>query len=224
MSERRYSDDEVREIFARATEVQHRAAQPRPGSQGMSLVQLTEIAKEAGIAPELVSAAARELDQPQPPPLPSVLGIPIGVARTVALPRRLSDEEWDRLVVRLRETFNAKGTIEMQGRFRTWRNGNLQVMLEPTEQGDRVRFRTSKGDTRALVMTGLAMSAVSGAMVLVASTVGEKELARAFASIGSVGLIGVAFTVAGFLRLPSWRRVRQRQMDELADQLLREIT
>lgn len=223
MAERRYSDDEVREIFARATEVQHRNAAARTGSEGMSLVQLEEIAREAGIAPELVSAAARELDQPQPAPLPTVLGLPVGVGRSVALPRALSDQEWERLVVRLRDTFNARGIIETQGRFRTWRNGNLQVLVEPTDEGDRVRFRTVKGDTRALVSAGLAMSAVSAVTVLVASFTGAEQLARALASLGSVGVIGVSLTVAGLLRLPGWRRVRQRQMDELADQLLREI-
>ena len=53
MSERRYSDEEVAAIFARATETQE--SQPRrntPG-EGMTLAELQEIGREVGIAPEL---------------------------------------------------------------------------------------------------------------------------------------------------------------------------
>src|SRR2546430_5906981 len=39
-------------------------------------------------------------------PIRTFLGLRIGVARTVNLNRRLTDEEWERLVVQLREVFN----------------------------------------------------------------------------------------------------------------------
>jgi DNA-3-methyladenine glycosylase II len=37
----------------------------------------------------------------------------------------LSDDQWDRLVVDLRETFNAAGIVGREGSLRQWRNGNL---------------------------------------------------------------------------------------------------
>ncbi len=48
----------------------------------------------------------------------TVLGLPIGVARTVDLNRRLTDEEWERLVVQLREVFNARGRTRTEGSLR----------------------------------------------------------------------------------------------------------
>jgi hypothetical protein len=50
----------------------------------------------------------------------TILGLPIGVARTVNLNRRLTDQEWEHLVVQLREVFNAAGITRSDGSFRQW--------------------------------------------------------------------------------------------------------
>ncbi len=68
-----------------------------------------------------------------------------------------SDEEWERLVVDLRETFDARGIVRHDGALKQWTNGNLQVLLEPDEKGHRVRLRTTKGDARGMMVGGLVM-------------------------------------------------------------------
>lgn len=221
MTDRRYSDEEVRRIFARAAEEQQRTAQALPPSEGTSLARLQEIAREAGLSPELVKVAAQELDQPAPVPPPRVLGIPIGVSRTVELGRRLSDQEWEQLVVRLRETFDARGQLESHGAFRTWRNGNLTVMLEPSGDGHRVRFRTFKGETRSLVTAGASMLGISGLMSVLAA-LSDATFRQGLASVSGIALGGLALLTVGLVRLPSWRRQRQEQMDRLANELLRD--
>ena len=183
--DRRYSEDEVTAIFARATEVQQSAPQRLSSGEGMSLAELQSIGREAGIAPELVAQAARELEQPSAPRMPTFLGMQLGVARTVEIGRKLSDEEWERLVVRLR-----------------------------------VRFRTIKGDARMLMSTGIAMLAVSGLLVFVASLTGSDEMSRAISATGGVAMMGAAFAGSGALRLPGWVKKRRLQMDQLAAELL----
>jgi hypothetical protein len=220
MSDRRYSDDEVSAIFARATEVQHALPRQLPSSEGMSLTQLQEIGREAGIAPELVAQAARELEQPAPPQMPHFLGIPLGVARTVELDHKMSDQEWDHLVVQLRETFEARGNILVQGSFRTWTNGNLQVLVEPSGENHRVRFRTIRGEARGLIAAGLSMLGL-GAMLAVITTLTPGVDPDAMSGMLTLALMGAGVAGAGVVRLPGWARKRREQMDMLASNLLR---
>lgn len=221
MTDRRYSDEEVAAIFARATEVQQNPLARLASNEGMSLTELQAIGREAGIAPELVAQAARELEQPRAPAMPTFLGMPLGVARTVELGRLMSDAEWERLVVRLRETFDARGTLSAQGSLRQWTNGNLQVFLEPSGEGHRVRFRTVKGDARSLMTVGISMLAVSGLLVFIASLTGSAEVARAISAVGGAAMVGAALAGAGAMRLPGWLKKRRTQMDQLASELLR---
>ncbi len=141
MTERRYSEEEVAAIFGRATEAQQSPRRQLPPGEGMTLDDLQEIGREVGIPPELVVQAARSMDQRGRPATRTYLGLPIGVGRTIDLDRRLSEEEWEHLVIDLRDTFDAQGTVRYDGPFRQWTNGNLQALLEPTATGHRLRRR-----------------------------------------------------------------------------------
>src|SRR5256885_16741552 len=88
------------------------------------------------------------------------MGLPIAVGRTVALQRKLTDDEWERLVVDLRETFDARGRLREEGSFKQWTNGNLQALLEPTPTGHQLRLRTMKGDAYAMMSSGFAVVAL----------------------------------------------------------------
>src|SRR4051812_31317665 len=117
MTNRRYSDDEVAAIFRAATEGSESRALPDASADGLTLTDLQSIAREVGISPEAVSRAALTLDRPEARSLSTrtFLGLPFGVERKVALERRLTDDEWELLVVELRETFHARGTMGSQG-------------------------------------------------------------------------------------------------------------
>src|SRR4051794_23535845 len=130
MTERRFNEEEVAAIFARATEVDQ-ATRGQPAlapSQGMTLAELQEIGREAGIAPELVRQAAATLNQRGSEVTRRLIGLPIGVGATAVLERRLSDAEWERFVGDLRQTFDATGRVRAEGSFRQWSNGNLQAV------------------------------------------------------------------------------------------------
>ena len=147
-TERRYTEDEVDSILDRATEAQTSRASNGPQGTGLTLRELQEIGREVGISEEEITRAATSLDHPTPVPTPDrrFLGQTIGVGRTVDLPRPLKDEEWHRLVVDLRETFDAKGKLGDDGPFRQWSNSNLQVFLEPSGGGQRLRLRQQRAE------------------------------------------------------------------------------
>ena len=223
MTERRYSDKETAAIFKAAAELQQaslsepsRGADALVASDGMTLTQLQEIAREVGIPSDLVARAARNLDRRGRVTVRRFLGLPIGVGRTVSLQRTLSEEEWQRLVVDLRETFDARGRIRDEGSFRQWTNGNLQALLEPTATGYQLRLRTLKGDAYVYMMSGLATMSAGAVAVLGRALIGKTTDATALVILA---LAGMAMFAVGALRIPGWAKERQRQMEDIANRL-----
>lgn len=216
-SERRYGEEEVRKVFARAAEAdeEERASLPSPVDGGLTLGELQAVGLEVGLSPERVAAAAAELDA-TPPLVPrrKLLGVPISAGRIVDLPRELTDREWHFLVAELRATFDAKGEVGADGGIREWSNGNLHAVLEQTESGHRLRLGTRKGDALETTFVGImfAVMAVIVAFIMVADgRAGAALMVPALMALGGGGVL-----VANAIRLPRWAGERERQMDHVA--------
>jgi hypothetical protein len=217
MSERRYSEDEVAEIFARATEAQKSSLPPSRSADGLTLRELQEVGREVGLPPELVEQAARSLGAMGQTHRRKLLGfLPIGVGRTIELPRPLTDAEWHRLVTDLRETFDARGKLSENGPFKQWTNGNLQALLEPTPDGQRLRLKTLKGSALSLLGTGAMMSGITAVIWLARMLSSGSVSVDAFVPLF---LTGLGLMIGGLLPLPTWARTRTRQMEEIAERL-----
>ena len=214
MTERRFSEEEVAAIFERAAQAQSTGQHQLPSGEGMTLAQLQEIGRDVGIAPDSIAHAARSLQLGSQPTSRRFLGLPIGVGHTVDLGRKLSDDEWERFVVDLRETFDARGRVKQEGSLRHWSNGNLQALLEPTETGHRIRLRTMHGGSRAMMTGGLVVIAIAAAQMVAAALVGD--VGSAIESQGIMAMIGAGMFGLGAVRLPGWARIRRRQMEALS--------
>ncbi len=213
MSERRYSDEEVSEIFERATKTSLPASRP---AEGLTLRELQEVGKEVGLAPELVERAAKSLDRKVQTQNRLVVGLPVGVGRTVELERPLTDAEWHRLVVDLRETFDAQGKLSEHGPFKQWTNGNLQALLEPTSTGQRLRLKTFKANAMGLMRTGLGMVGVTSTILTVMYFRAAPFDASALWTVFTTGL---GLFVGGALQVPGWAKLRRRQIEEVTERL-----
>jgi hypothetical protein len=220
-SERRYSDEEVSEILDRATEASSSRTPAVGGSEGLTLHELKEIGREVGISEEVITRAAGALDRPRPSPAPDqrFMGQTIGVGRTVELPRPLTDQEWNRLVVDLRETFNAKGKLSQEGSFRQWSNSNLQALLEPSGSGERLRLRTLKGSARSFQGMGAAFLA-GGAVLGAVSFLG---IAGQSSDPVLIATMGAAFFFASRFTVPMWARKRAREFEEILERVLASV-
>jgi hypothetical protein len=213
MSERRFNEAEVAAIFERAAEAQQTSQHHLPSGEGMTLTDLQEIGREVGISREQLAEAAKAIELGGRPTSRQFLGLPIGVGLIIDLGRKLSDEEWERFVVDLRETFDARGTLRSEGSLRQWSNGNLQALLEPTATGHQVRLRTVKGNARAMIIGGLAMFGFATASLIAGAlrgAVGDVGFQLVLAIMGA-GMFGI-----GAFRLPGWARLRRRQMEDIA--------
>jgi hypothetical protein len=219
-TERRYSENEVAEIFRRASETQEGTRAPLASRDGMTVGALQEIGREVGLSADAIASAARSIDRSGVEGTRRFLGLPLGVSRTIPLDRRLSDSEWESLVVDLRQTFDARGRLKQEGGFRQWTNGNLQALLEPMGDAQQLRLRTTHGAARAWMTAGVAVLAFA-AVIGVAALAGASPADGAFHRVSSALLVGGVMFLAGAVRLPGWAKERQRQMREIAERLQR---
>ena len=216
--ERRFDEAEVAAIFERAAARETASGQQLAPSRasGLTLGQLQDIGREIGIAPDAIADAASSLVRGERAATRRFLGVPVGVERVVPLPRRLTDEEWERLVVALRETFDARGVVKQEGSLRHWRNGNLQALLEPTEGAQRIRLRTSKEGAPGMIAGGLAISSVTGIGLVSATLAGAASDVGLMSGVAMWALGGAAMLGVTVLRQLPWARRRQEQMAEIA--------
>jgi hypothetical protein len=217
-AERRFNEKEVTAIFEQATRAQQAAQQHAVNGEGLTLAELQQIGREAGITPEFIARAAATVEQggsAQPPA--TRMGLPISVSRTVDLPGPLSEEAWDRLVVDLRETFNARGRIRRDGSLREWSNGNLRAMLEPTENGHRLRLRTLKGSAEGTIYGEIALIAIGVCFLLVMGLSDSFEpTSLQMGVMGLLTMLGLGGFGATAGRLRNWAEERERQMEAIA--------
>jgi hypothetical protein len=220
MAERRYNDAEVAAIFERAAN-SPRASQARlSSSAGMTLAELQAIGREVGIAPDEIRAAAQIVGHAGHETSRRFLGLPLGVGRTVELNRKLSDDEWERLVVDLRETFDARGNVRQDGSLRQWTNGNLQALLEPGVSGHRLRLRTMRGLSLNMMIMGLGVLGVATVSIAIGAAMGGPSMIKNIISGATIGIAGAVMFGFGALQLPAWARRRRQQMEEVAARIV----
>lgn len=174
---RRYSDAEAREILRRATELEIRPTLP-PGldRQGLSLSELEEVAREAGIEPRAVRHAALARLPDAPRSLAALLrGGPALRDHVVHLPGQLSPETHRDLGRALDRVFGTDGTLEETAPGFHWREdhrqGRTRISVVPDSAGGAsVALRADRrGWSAALNLVALAAGLGAGALALPAT-------------------------------------------------------
>lgn len=215
-STRRYTEKEIAQIFEEATRAQNESEESGGAIHGLSLEELKQIGASTGIDPRHIIRAASALHkQPQLFPVRKHLGIPIGVSRSIELPDTFSDQDWEHLVVDLRKTFRAKGTIKQEGSLREWSNGNLQALVEPTPSGYELRLETKKGNMIGFLYGGLGYIFLAFLMLFVLTLDPDNSKTFAFLMSGLFGVLGVSALAAIGFTQPRWARNRERQMEAI---------
>lgn len=216
MTQRRYGEDEVREIFSLATTGDAHDHSLPGESGGLTLDELQRIGQETGIEPARIAQAAASLDaRGKPAPVRRSFGLPIGVSRLVDLPRAPTDREWEQLIAEFRTTFGVQGRATSSGGLREWSSGELHISVEPTQLGEQLRLSTVKSDAQALNLFGLVtggMSMLTGAVVAAS---GRPD--KALLVLGMFGGMSVASFGANLVRSPRWARERAQQLEAIAE-------
>lgn len=158
---RRYGDREVARILERATELQ-RAEPSVADPSGLTLAELTEIAREAGIEPSILRRAAAELDvRTEEGSWKSRLA---GAPWTLRLEREVAGElppdRFDAVIPLIQQGTHGQGTASAVGRTLTW---SSQADNNSTQQ----QVLVSSADGRTLIrweerFTGAAIGLFAG--------------------------------------------------------------
>ena len=221
--ERRYREGEAEEIFALAVRSDSTTPLALSGERDLTLAELQEIGREAGIEPRRIAEAAQALEtRGKLLPQRRSLGMPVSVGRVVQLPEPLTDREWDIVVAELRDTFAATGRVQAQGGAREWANGNLRVLLEPTESGQQLRLSTL--NWRLLSLNRMGVVGLTTALVLLTILIPDM-LSASGLTIGAVikllptlilGGAGAVVLAWNRFSLPRWAEERESQMEHIA--------
>lgn len=162
---RHYRADEVQAIFQETARRQ--AALQAAGAPGLTLEELQEVARNAGLDPALVAAAAAHLAEP-PTPTSRFWNLPDEVRDDRVLPGTVTDELWERIVDELRRAFGASGQAGQVGRIREWfiaasgNTGAIHVEARPEGDQTRIVLTQSLAAHRKAVLTAVPTVAVLG--------------------------------------------------------------
>jgi len=96
-----------------------------------------------------------------------------------------------------------------------WWNNNLHAVVEPTRTGYRLRLGTLKAD--GFAMNRVGMVAIVMSIVTAFAVGGNPDGLPGMLAIASMGIGAIGFNA---LRLPRWARLRERQMQEVAERTL----
>ncbi len=145
----------------------------------------------------------------------------MSVSETVELGRLLTEEEWNDVVSTARQLFHAKGRVRQEGAFRSWTNGNLQLMVEPSGDGNRLRMRTTYGSSPRAVPVFGAMAAALIAFALAAGLTNSDWAADRGPGLLQFGGLMLAVLALYSARLFVWARRRRQQFQEIGERLLK---
>jgi hypothetical protein len=229
MTDRRYTEEEVALILERAGQESPPPTDPALAleqARGLSLRDVQAIAAEVGIDVAAVERAALAINRGDlvPASVRVENGAPVAVSKTIDFGQEIDDRTWARIVVRLQDTFAARGRLRSEGAFREWSNGNLRAVLEPTERGHLLRLSTHKGNAqsvRILGNIGLAATGIAAVATLALNTSLGAPAPTGAPWFGMLlpGVLGLAAHVQNYFALRRWGRTRAAQMEALPAEL-----
>lgn len=145
---RKFNEEEVALIIKRAAELQQTEQVAEDTSSALSLAEVEQIAKEAGIDPALIRRAAQSLDRPgsesiRPSPW---VGAPTRIVFERVIDGEISNDDHEALIDTVRRTLGDNGMPSVLGRTLSWSS---------SYQGGRRRNRGRRVDVNVMARGGV---------------------------------------------------------------------
>ena len=229
---RRFNEKEVAAIIKRASELQQVETTSEP-SGGMSLAELEQIAREAGLDPALVRRAASDLDTRVTDREPSAFfGAPTVLVLERTIDGEVSPEEYESLVLEIQRELGGVGSASTLGRSLVWTmtgadrrpatTRTVQVTITPRNGRTTIRMEEPLRQF-AGGLFGTLMGGLGGGVGSIAMGIGMGTFESAPVAAGLIGaVIGGSYLLA---RTIFGRTVRsrgdrlQRLMSRLAERV-----
>jgi len=215
-AERKYSDSEVALILRRAIEMQQ---DPAVRGEGLRLQELRDIAREIGVDPELVTAAANQLPAAGQGHLARFLGGTFTHDIRLVHEPVLSPDQLQGLIMAIRSAMEHQGrTREVMGSLEWTTVGEVSqvaVTATPNEGGTTIHVIADRTGSAILTTVGslglgVFAAAITGAIL-------EPGLA------GGLAVMGAGLAGGGIMARAIWQRTTRGFQRKLArlDQAIR---
>lgn len=230
-SSRRFSEQEVALIIKRASELQEDDV-PSESATGMSLIELEQIAREAGLDPALVRRAATDLDtRATDQPTSPLIGSPTSVRVERTVDGELSADEFEAIVLAIQSELGEVGTPATLGRTLQWTSSQMgrphssrsvQVSVTPRNGRTTIRIEEKLGALAGGLFGGL-VGGLGGGMSGAAMGIGLGVFQSGLVTAGIMtGLLGGSYVLARavFSRMS---RSRGAQLQTLMSRLVEHV-
>ena len=224
---RRYSEKEVADIIKRASELQQLESTAE-STTGMSLTELEQVAREAGLDPSLVR---RDLDTRLSDQKPSAfIGAPTNLALERTIDGEIPADEYETLVLEIQRELGGVGQASTLGRSLVWTmqgvarrrvsTRTVQITITPRNGRTTIRMEEPLGQFAGGLFGGL-MGGLGGGSSGIAMGIGMGVFHSALVATGLIGgMVAGSYVLARtiFGRTVRSRGERmQRLMSRLAE-------
>jgi hypothetical protein len=221
---RRFSETDTDAILRRTAELAS-GAEDTPVQRGLTVEEMEALVGEAGLDPELVRRAAREVTLRLSQEFSPWTGAPGRILLERVIPGELSEEVWESMVGEIQRSFGALGYASRVGRTRTWTvpptggHGRVLSVTATTQQGQTIlRVDESLSSLVGQLFGGL-IGGLGGGLVGVWMGIGM-GIFHSPAVAGALVITGVAgsYVLARALFRRAFTR-RSRELGDLLDRL-----
>ncbi|HSW30959.1 MAG TPA: hypothetical protein VLH75_15855 [Longimicrobiales bacterium] len=210
-SGRRYTEKEFALILRKAAELQERPGEPGAMEGGMTLGEISTIAREVGLDPAVVARVASEMDQPPSTGLAHVLGGSARQRMEASVPGVLGAGSYPRVASALREATTIHGEVRESLGSLEWKASDdvtsLSVTVTPGSGGTRIVVIADRRGAQAVTwlvppLLALLATGITGAVIEPSTVSGGVAL--------GVGLLGAGLITARTIWAVSTRRFAGR--------------
>jgi len=190
---RRYTEEEFALILRRTAELQERPDIIPPEEGGLTLAEISAIAREVGLDPALVARAAGDLDARRPSALTRFLGGEARHRREASVRVSLTQEAYPRVVEAIRQATGRHGEAREAVGSLEWRASDgvthLHVTVTPERGAARVVLSADRSSGQAVtwllsIVTSLFAVGITGAIVEPSTVAGGLGLGAGILSLG----------------------------------------
>jgi hypothetical protein len=193
---RRFNEKEVADIIKRASELQQLETTSE-SSTGMSLAELEQVAREAGLDPALVRRAATDLDTRVTDREPSAfIGAPTVLVLERTIDGEVPAEEYEPIVLLIQRELGGVGSASTLGRSLVWTmqgvdrrrvsTRTVQVTVTPRNGRTTIRMEEPLGQLAGGLFGGL-MGGLGGGSSGIAMGIGMGVFHSAAVAVGLIG-------------------------------------
>lgn len=214
-----FSKDDAEKIFAMAA--QRQQSDEMEASSGLSLEDLEEAGRAAGINPDYIRSAAADMMRPSRAPIQrTFMGVPVEMRQTTLIKKPIDSLTWNEIVRQAQRIFGKEGQNTETSLVREWasmpKENQLPIRIIAEAEGDGTRITIERKTWPQVIGFGIGtvVNIAMGLLVIITSIAnfsGDKDWI-----VGSILLgFGLLFGLGAGIGLKMTGKKQAAQFEEM---------